>query len=226
MFIDTGPEQIRIDTGRGATGHLRQTLRAHGIEERSIDVVILSHAHPEHISGVFGEDGQPVFRNARHVMFKAEWDYWSSDPSLAELQVTAAMKDYGSRTAARKALTAIRRRVDLLEKDAEIIPGVSILAAPGRTAGHRGSRNLARGGERLLYTGDAVMLPMNLPYPEAVAVIDHQPEVMLATRRRLLDRAATSGSRVVAPQFPFPGMGHVRRDGNSWVWQPLPGNRS
>ena len=59
-------------------------------------------------------------------------------------------------------------------------------------------------------------------HPETITAFDHQPEKMITTRLRLLERAAKEGSLVLASHFPFPGLGYVGQKAGQWEWQPLP----
>src|SRR5262249_54868538 len=93
LFIEMGSKHVLIDTGFGvegfgaAKGRLLQNLRAEGIEPEHVDTVILSNGHLDYIGGNADSEGRPVFPNARYVMYKAEWDYWMTNPSLDELPI-------------------------------------------------------------------------------------------------------------------------------------------
>jgi glyoxylase-like metal-dependent hydrolase (beta-lactamase superfamily II) len=43
----------------------------------------LTHAHPDHIGGVLDTNRHPAFPNARYVMSRTEWNFWTSDPNLS-----------------------------------------------------------------------------------------------------------------------------------------------
>jgi glyoxylase-like metal-dependent hydrolase (beta-lactamase superfamily II) len=76
-------------------------------------------------------------------------------------------------------------------------------------------------GQRLLFVADALIHPLNLTYPETRGVTDHDPEEMLATRLRLLEKAAREKCLVATSHFQFPGLGYVRPKGDRWEWEPV-----
>jgi len=227
LLIQTGRERILVDTGAGnlapAAGKLLLHLRAEGIEPSEIDTVVLSHGHPDHIGGALKEDGTPAFPNARYVLFKEEWDFWMSNPSLAELPVPGYFKE-AMLAAAQKNLPAVQGQVDLLQQETEIYRGVSAIAAFGHTPGHM-ALEISSAGQRLIFVADAIIDPIDVQFPQARAVIDHQPEKMVTTRVRLLHRAAEGKALLLATHFPFPGLGQVVQAGDSWQWEPIPAAR-
>jgi len=227
LLIETGHNRILIDTGMGSskfvpvTANLVKNLRSESIEPEEIDTVILSHGHPDHIGGNLDDEGRQVFPNARYVMRKEEWDYWMSPPDLEELKLGQQFKD-SILNAARRNLSAIRNQLDLVdEKNPEILPGIEAVATSGHTPGHM-SIDISSDAQRLLFTGDAFIHPLHIEHPETIALVDHQPEKMIATRLQLLEKAAKEKFLVFAPHFPFPGLGHVAKKPNQWEWQPLP----
>ena len=85
LLIDTGTHKVLIDTGAGfapTNGHLLQNLLTTGVDPNDIDTVVLTHAHADHIGGNVGPDGAPMFPNARYVIAKSEWDFWTGQPNL------------------------------------------------------------------------------------------------------------------------------------------------
>jgi glyoxylase-like metal-dependent hydrolase (beta-lactamase superfamily II) len=63
-----------------------------------------------------------------------------------------------------------------------------------------------------------VLHPFDFNHPETRAVVDHEPDVMMATRRRLLLEAAADRTLVMTSHCPFPGLGYVRSRGRAWEW--------
>ena len=221
LFIQTGRERVLVDTGIGmdGAGKLLPLLRAQGIERHEVDTVILSHAHPDHIGGTLDEDGKPAFPKARYVMLQKEWEFWMSSPSLGELPVDESFKEMMLRSA-QKNLPPIKDQLDLLQPETEILRGITAIAAFGHSPGQM-ALEISSAGEQLLFVADAIIHPLNLEYPETRGVTDHQPAEMVATRLRLLDRAAKEKCLISTSHFPFPGLGHVVPKEPRWEWQPL-----
>lgn len=224
LYVDTGKERVLLDTGAGAfgpttTGQLFHHLHEAGIEADDINFVVLSHGHPDHIGGILRENGTPAFRNARYVMLKQEWEYWQSNPTLAELRAEQWLKDL-ILSSARKNLPPIEKQLDLLSQAGSFLPGMSAIPAPGHTPGHM-AVEIASAGERLVFVADAVLHVLDFEYPETRAVFDHQPGDMIATRSHLLNEAAAQQTALMASHLPFPGLGHVRRKGTAWEWAPI-----
>lgn len=224
LLVNAGKEKILIDTGADGlaptTGDLLQNLKAEGITPDEITTVILTHAHPDHIGGVLDTDGKPAFPNARYVMSRTEWDFWTSDPDLRSTCMDNHVKDLLV-TCARKNLPPLRGCVELLDGEKEVVPGVHTIPAPGHTPGHI-AVIVSSANAQLLHMADAVLHPMHLEYPAWRNVFDLSEEDAVTTRSRLLDRAAADHANVLAYHFPFPSLGQVVKRGNAWRWEPLP----
>jgi glyoxylase-like metal-dependent hydrolase (beta-lactamase superfamily II) len=226
LVIETGRERVLVDTGMGSNsfipgkGNLLVQLCAEGIQPEEIDTVMISHAHPDHIGGVLTVDGKLAFPNARYVMFRKEWDFWMSSPSLAELPVDESFKK-NMLDCARRNLPGIQPQLDLVYPDTEIVPGITAIAAFGHSPGQMGLE-ISSGEQRLLFVADAIVHPLHLEYPETIGVTDHRPGEMVSTRIRLLEKATRENVLVSTSHFDFPGLGHVIPTGESWEWRPIP----
>jgi glyoxylase-like metal-dependent hydrolase (beta-lactamase superfamily II) len=221
LVIKTGEHLVLMDTGAGGlaptTGKLLQNLKAEGIVPEDIDTVILSHGHPDHIGGNTDAQGKPAFPNARYVMWKGEWDFWTSEQAEQRLDehVGEILLKF-----ARENLPPIQGQVDLFDRETEIVPGIRAVAAPGHTPGHM-ALEISSKDEKLLCIADGVLHPIHLEHPEWHAAVDFDPKRVVATRRRLLDSVAARKALVFAFHFPFPGLGRVVKKGEGWQWQPI-----
>lgn len=232
LFVDTGQHRVLIDTGAGnlgaaaqkmfpsvdhattVTGTLLGHLKAAGIEPATVDTVIITHAHPDHVGGTLDEGGALVFANARYFVPRDEWEFWMSE--AATRLAPALMVDI-----ARRNLEPMRDRLSLVDDGAEVVPGIRVIASPGHTPGHV-ALSITSDDERLLHISDVVLFPLHLEHPEWVPVFDILPEEAAASKHRIFDYAAEQQALVFAHHFPpFPNLGHVRKHGAGWEWQPV-----
>ncbi len=221
LLVQSGGRVVLVDTGAGAlgpdTGNLLESLGLAGIKPDQVEQVILTHGHPDHLGGNTNALGDLVFPYARWVIARAEWDFWTG--GAAEREVPEHSRDILVDTA-RRNLSPLQNRVDLVSGEKEIVPGVRVTPAPGHTPGHLAVR-IDSAGEDLLCVADLVLHPVHVEEPEWVAVVDMLPDQLVETRRQLLDVASTNKSLVMAFHFPFPGLGHVTPSGAAWRWEAV-----
>ncbi len=223
LLVETGTKRVLIDTGAGTlaptTGQVLFRLQEHGLSAKDIDVVILTHGHPDHIGGAVGPDGKPAFPNARYVMTDNEWNFWTSD----QIDLTCSLPDDIKQllvSVARRALPPIREQLELVERPCEIVTGVHCIPAPGHTPGHLAVL-ITSGRDQLLHAADAVLHPLHAEHPEWQSLFDLDPDDATTTRRKLLDRAATEDMLLMAYHFLIPNPGMVRPKREGWKWEPI-----
>ena len=212
VLLRTPTQTVLVDAGGGAewsssTGLLLSSLAAVGVTPSDIDLVVVTHAHVDHIGGLV-EDGALVFPTARHVMSRVEWSTWTSEEVLSRLPAILA-------DPARAVLPKLEDAglIDLVEGDTEVAPGIHLVPAHGHTPGH--SVVAVRSGvEELVLLADSMFDELSLAHPEWVAVPDMDPDETVATRRRLLDRAVADSTRVLG--YHFSGIHRVERTPNGY----------
>jgi glyoxylase-like metal-dependent hydrolase (beta-lactamase superfamily II) len=225
LFVDTGALRLLIDTGGGPkedrpfANRLLSELRGHGIEAGHIDLVVLTHAHSDHVGSCLDQHGRPMFSNARYVISQSEWDFWIAEPTLSELPVDDAFKQRMRRSASAN-LRGIESQLDVVECGAALAPGITVLDARGHSPGHI-AVEIVSSGERLLFVGDAFVLPLHISYPETIGMTDHDPSEVVSTRMRLLALAADNRTLVATSHFAFPGLGRVRSTVDGWRWEAI-----
>lgn len=217
-LIETGGKRILIDAGGGGTfmdsaGKLGDALSAAGVDPASIDHVVITHAHPDHLWGVIDDfDNSLRFPKANYFIPKAEHEFWTT-PGKAE---TAGAAE-GSTAGARRVLKAIEPRLRTVG-EGEFLPGLAYLAVPGHTPGQ--SAVIARNGSnQAMITADTLFHPIiSVRHPEWAPLQDMDAAVAVASRKRVLDIAAATKSLVVA--YHIDGPGRVTKDGTGFRWDP------
>jgi glyoxylase-like metal-dependent hydrolase (beta-lactamase superfamily II) len=217
LVVNTGDKLVLIDTGMGfrkiygpRTGHLLDNIRAAGIDPKSIDVVALSHAHPDHVWGLVGEDGKPHFPNAQIHISQTDLDYWTDEAKLSD----PALGHYIGPI--RDALLPFRDRMIFLKDGREVVPGLQALSTPGHTVGHT-SFVISSQNSSIVYTGDLGHQPLlQTENPRAEFARDTDPKQGVASRLRIFDMVASGKIPIIAYHFPWPGIGHVAKNGDHY----------
>jgi len=213
-LIRAGRELILVDAGSGAhfmptAGKLVENLEAAGIGRDAVTQIVFTHGHPDHLWGLVDDLDDLAFPKARYVVAAAEWDFWHGPNAERGLPSERA----GFVTGARRSFARIKDKVTMAKAGDEIVPGVRVFDTRGHTQGHFALEISC--GDGLIVAGDALLHPIiSFAHPDWRPAGDHEPDVAIATRRKLLDRLATDKTRLIGFHLPFPGTGIVeRKDG-------------
>jgi len=211
LYIRTPEHYLLVDTGQGGENSpLLEGLEHAGIRREDIDGIIITHGDGDHIGGITQDDGSLTFPNASYDIWKSEWEFRMKEAEASD----------DPQHPVRRHLLPIRNRLNLIDHETEIAPGIWMLPMPGHKVGHCGLL-LESGGERLLHIVDAAHHPMQLSHPDWSPRFDLQPELAVQTRKALFERAARENLLVLAYHFPFPGLGYIKeQDGVLW-WQAV-----
>jgi len=217
LLVETGDKRVLIDSGMGQSdpadpGHLLDRLREENITLESIDTVIITHYHQDHIGGLLDQAGNPTFPKARLVVPAQEHAYWMSEDILAGLDAPDAAR-------LRQTFAAYAERLILMDDTADIEPGIHYVPALGHSPGHR-AVHIESKDARLLHIVDTIHMPIQLNALDAAPFDWQQPDIAIATRRALLARAESENLLLMAYHFPFPGLGCVQRRGGLLAWEP------
>jgi glyoxylase-like metal-dependent hydrolase (beta-lactamase superfamily II) len=233
QLINTGSKLVLIDCGngiasyeptKGAVGRTLQNLAAAGVDPKSIDVVLISHLHPDHTNGIRAADGSMAFPNAEIMVPAKDWDFWMSDENAAKAQSSEMMKNYFANV--KKIYTGIESKVTKYDWGKEVAPGITSIAAPGHTPGHTAFA-VASGGSKVLIQSDVTNIPeFFLRNPDWHVAYDTDPDLAQETRHKFYDMAAAEKAMVVGFHFTFPSIGHVEKDGAKYrlvpvAWNPV-----
>jgi glyoxylase-like metal-dependent hydrolase (beta-lactamase superfamily II) len=227
LLVNTGSKLILIDTGTGGqmaatAGTFGANLAAAGISPKAIDIILISHFHPDHINGIKTKDDEHVFPNAEIKVPAREWDFWMDDGNLS--RAGDSTRTYFLN--ARRIFKNIAKDVSRFAPDAEVAPGITSIAAPGHTPGHTAFA-VASGDQSMLVLSDTTNHPkLFVRHPEWQAVLDMDGPLAVETRKRLLDRAASDRMLVQGYHFPFPASGHIAKSGRGFElvpaeWRPV-----
>jgi glyoxylase-like metal-dependent hydrolase (beta-lactamase superfamily II) len=158
----------------------------------------LSHAHPDHVWGLVGEDGKPNFPNARIYITQADLDYWTDAGKLLHPALGAYIGPI------RETLLPLRDRIVFLKDGQDVVAGVQALSTPGHTVGHT-SFVISSQGSSLVNIADLAHQPqLQMENPRAEFARDTDPQQGVTTRLRVFDLVASQKIPIVAYHFPGP----------------------
>ncbi|MFH8610528.1 MBL fold metallo-hydrolase [Streptomyces sp. NPDC018029] len=228
-----GTLRVLVDTGIGNgktranpawhnlhTGYLQHLTDA-GFPPDSVDLVVLTHLHTDHVGWNTREvDGAwvPTFPNARYITSRTEREFWAGyDMDEARQQMfrdsVHPIEDAG-----------LLDLIDVPAGGTEIAPGLRLIPTPGHTPGHI-TVQVSDHDKTAVITGDLIHHPVQLPHPHIGSCVDIDPAQAEASRRALLTSLADTDALVLGTHFPDPTAGRVVPQGDAYRLTPVPPTR-
>ena len=219
--IKSGGKTILVDAGTGGqlapTAGLGSTGMANaGIKPGDIDIVLISHCHPDHIFGLMEkETNTQLFPDAQILVGETELTFWT-DPGLIE-----KLPENGRGLAQRiQATFPSWNNVSLYQGDQEVAPGVRSVNSFGHTPGHT-AFHLASGDDEAMLLGDLANIPaLFLANLDWQVTFDMDKDAASNSRKQMIERAVADELTVAGYHFGFPNSGKIKKDGSGYVFEP------
>jgi len=224
LVLETPTHRVVVDTGLGndkqgrnvptwnnRTTPFLQTMTEAGFAPDSIDTVLCTHLHVDHVGWNTRLDGGkwvPTFPKARYLFGKTEYEYWRDHSTEPDKEAVFAdsvkpIVDAG--------------RADLIPSDHRLCDEISVISTPGHSPGHM-SILIQSDGEQGLLTGDVAHHPCQMAHLDWSSTVDSDPRQSAGTRRELFSRFADTPTLVIGGHF---SAGHIKRDGDAFKFVAL-----
>ena len=219
LVVETPSHRIVVDTGLGndkegrsvptwnnRQGPFLETLTDAGFPPDSINTVLCTHLHVDHVgwnTRLVGGQWVPTFANARYVFGKTEYEHWrdhSHEPDKAAVfdDSVKPIVDAG--------------KAELIPSDHKLCDEISLIPTPGHSPAHMSVLIRSEGEEGLL-TGDVAHHPCQMAHLDWSSTADSDPVQSTATRRQLFSRFADRPTLVIGGHY---NAGRIQRDGDAF----------
>lgn len=219
LVVETPARRIVVDTGLGNDKQGRnvptwnnrntpflETMTAAGFPPDSIDTVLCTHLHVDHVgwnTRLEGGKWLPTFARARYVFGRTEYEYWrdhSEEPAHAAVfnDSVKPIVDAG--------------KAELVESNHRLCAEITLIPTAGHSPGHV-SVHLQSDGEEGLLSGDVAHHPCQMAHLDWSSTADTDPLQSAATRRELFGRFADRPTLVIGGHY---NAGRIRRDGDAF----------
>jgi glyoxylase-like metal-dependent hydrolase (beta-lactamase superfamily II) len=223
LVVKSGQDVLLFDAGFGKgnnpkMGWLFEGLDAVGITPEQVTAGFLSHAHADHLNG-FVHQGKPAFPHMKLYLLEAELAFWRGEnPDFSKSKRNQAHIP-GMIAEVRRHFDTLQPQLQPVKAGTQVLDGlVTIEGAPGHTDGHACFR-IRSGGEELLHLMDLAHHHLLMfADPNWWIAFDHDPAVAIETRKKYWAECAETRVRSYGFHLPWPGLGHVVKEGSGYKW--------
>jgi len=222
LFRDAG-RVVLVDTGSGDFfgpgygGKLLESLASVHVSPNQITDVLLTHAHDDHMGGLV-HNGQLVFPQAIIHLSAPDLAFFLDRSNSEKTRYAMSYFD--------QAYTALKPEQDAgkivpFHSGEEVVPGVEAVIHPGHTPGST-FYILRSQGQSIVFVGDIIhVAAVQGPDPKITIAYDVDPAKAAAVRETSFAEFARDRTLIAVPHLPFPGVGHVKANGDGFVWVPV-----
>jgi glyoxylase-like metal-dependent hydrolase (beta-lactamase superfamily II) len=219
LVVETPSRRIVVDTGLGndkegrnvptwnnRKGPFLEILTEAGFPPDSIDTVLCTHLHVDHVgwnTKLVGGQWVPTFANARYVFGETEYKHWRNYKEEADK--IAVFND-----SVKPVVDA--GKADLIASDHRLTDEITLIPTPGHSPGHM-SIFITSDGETGLLTGDVAHHPCQMAHLDWSSTADFDPVQSAVTRRELFSRFADTQTLAIGGHF---NAGHIKRHGDAF----------
>jgi glyoxylase-like metal-dependent hydrolase (beta-lactamase superfamily II) len=214
VIVNTGKAVVLFDTGNGTLakdnealkgrvpdGHLVERMAQAGYKPEDIDIVALTHCHPDHIGANF-TNGKPTFPNARYAIAAAEFDYWKKGEGISEARKPTKFQFD-------KLMAPLADKCTFLKPGDEVVSGIRAVDCSGHSAGLTGYHVESAGKSVMLFADSFLHYVCGIQRPDWTIGFDDNQQKAVANRKKML--AMLSAEKMMAAGFhmPFPSLGWI-----------------
>lgn len=221
FVIEAAGKTIVVDGGVGndkerparPSWHRRRTdfLARLGVAPDDVDAMLFTHLHADHVgwaTRLVEGRWEPTFRHARHIVGSREYAHWTALDAVSPVG-HGCLRDSVLPLAEAGLL-------DQVPDDHAPFPFLRFRPLPGHTPGQVGVT--IRGAKRsVLIAADAIHHPLQLLAPDIVSRFCSDADQAIATRRALLEEAASEGVLLVPHHARSRTLWRVKRDGAGYA---------
>lgn len=204
-------------------------LRGTGVAPEDIDIVLCTHLHADHVGwNTVQRDGRwvPTFPNAYYLFSRTEADYWN-------LRSNLTMQGDPRRVVYEDSVLPVIEsgQAVIIDGNHALEDGILIEPAPGHTPGliimkldNPEARSVAGAhGDRAVFCGDVIHHALQVYAPHWSHIVDQNPELAKATRRKLLEYCVESGALLFPAHFGAPHVARIGKDAGGFTASFVPG---